>query len=110
MTVLAKIVKQIPAEIIDSLEKNRIPTRAFSPPRHVVTLLYEYLAHSLSLNDVCGCLQHHAGIMSQIRQCTPPTQNGLSYANRNRNADIADVLFWYVYNDLKLSHPAFFHQ
>ena len=38
---------------------------------------------------------------------TPPTRNGLSYANRNRNADMAEELFWYVYNDLKESHPKF---
>lgn len=95
MTVLAQIVKQIPAKIIDSLAKKfRIQTRAFSPTSHVVALLYEHLAHSLSLNDVCDSLQHYAGILSQIRRCTPPTRNGLSYANRTRNADMAEELFW----------------
>ena len=49
MTVLAQIVKLIPAKIIDSLAKKyKIQTRAFSPTSHVVTLLYEHLAHSLS--------------------------------------------------------------
>ena len=109
MTVLAQIVKLIPAKIIDSLAKKyKIQTRAFSPTSHVVTLLYEHLAHSLSLNDVCDSLQHHSGMLSQIRRCTPPTRNGLSYANRNRNADMAEELFWYVYNDQKESHPKFF--
>ena len=109
MTVLAQIVKLIPAKIIDSLAKKyKIQTRAFSPTSHVVTLLYEHLAHSLSLNDVCGSLQHHSGMLNQIRRCTPPTRNGLSYANRNRNADMAEELFWYVYNDLKESYPKFF--
>ena len=37
-------------------------------------------------------------MLSQIRRCTPPTRNGLSYANRTRNADIAEELFWWVYN------------
>ena len=73
-----------------------------------MTLLYEHLAHSLSLNDVCDSLQHHAGMLSQIRRCTPPTRNGLSYANRNRNADMAEELFWAIYNDLKVSYPEFF--
>ena len=89
MTVLAQIVKLIPAKIIDSLAKKyKIQTRAFSPTSHVVTLLYEHLAHSLSLNDVCDSLQHHFGMLNQIRCCTPPARNGLSYANRNRNADM----------------------
>ena len=58
MTVLAQIVKLIPAKIIDSLAKKyKIQTRAFSPTSHIVTLLYEPLAHSLSLNDVCDSLQ-----------------------------------------------------
>ena len=109
MTVLAQIVKLIPAKIIDSLaEKYKIQTKAFSPNSHVVTLLYEHLAHSLSLNDVCDSLQHHSGMLSQICRCTPPTRNGLSYANRNRNTDMAEELFWYVYNDLKESYPRFF--
>ena len=75
MTVLAQIVKLIPAKIIDSLAKKyKIQTRAFSPTSHIVTLLYEHLAHSLSLNDVCDSLQHHSGMLNQIRRCTPPTR------------------------------------
>lgn len=105
MTVLAQIVKIIPAKIIDSLAKKyKIQTRAFRPTSHVVTLLYEHLAHSLSLNDVCDSLQHHSGMLNQIRRYTPPTR----YANRNRNADMAEELFWYIYNDLKESYPKFF--
>ena len=58
VTVLAQIVKLIPAKRIDFLaEKYKIQTRAFSPNSHVVTLLYEHLAHSLSLNDVCDRLR-----------------------------------------------------
>ena len=74
MTVLAQIVKLIPAKIIDFLAKKyKIQSRAFSPTSHVVSLLYEHLAHSLSLNDVCDSLQYHSGMLSQIRRCTPPT-------------------------------------
>lgn len=29
-----------------------------------------------------------------LRAATPPSRNGLSYANRNRNADMAQELFW----------------
>ena len=58
MTALAQIVKLIPAKRIDFLAKKyKIQTRAFSPNSHVVTLLYEHLAHSLSLNDVCDRLR-----------------------------------------------------
>ena len=106
---LGQIVKLIPARIIDSLAKKyKIQTRSFSPTSHVVTLICAHLLHSLSLNDICDCLLFHKGTLSQIRGCTPPTRNGLSYANRTRNADMAENLFWYVYNDLKINFPKFF--
>lgn len=110
MAVLAQIVKLIGGKIIDSLaRKHKIQTRSFSASSHVVTMLYAHLSHALSLNDICDSLQNHAGILSQIRNCTPPTRNGLSHANRTRNADMAEELFWIVFNDLKEKHKEFFN-
>ena len=109
MAVLAQIVKLIPGKLIDTLaKKHKIQTRAFSPASHVVTLLYAQLSHALSLNDICDGMQNHAGILSQIRSCTPPTRNGLSYANRTRKAEMAEELFWTILHDLKEQYPDFF--
>lgn len=108
MCVLAQIVKLIPGKLIDTLAKKfKIQTRVFSATSHVVTLLYAHLSHALSLNDLCDSLQNHHGSLSQIRECTPPSRNGLSHANRTRNADMAEELFWTVYGSVALEYPDF---
>lgn len=108
MSVLAQIVKLIPGKLIETLAgKHQIQTRVFSATSHVVALLYAQLAHSLSLNDLCDSLQNHHGTLNQIRNCTPPSRNGLSYANRTRNADLAEELFWTVLNVFKTEYPEF---
>ncbi len=109
MSVLAQIVKLIPAKSIDFFAKEyKIQTKTFSPTSHIVAMLYSHLSHALSLNDICDSLQNHSGTLSQIRKCTPPSRNGLSYANRTRNADMVEDLFWKIYNDFKEQYPDFF--
>ena len=108
MTVLAQIASFIPDRIVENLAlKYKIQTRSFSADSHVVAMLYGHLAHSLSLNDICDSLHNHAGPLSQIRHCTPPSRNGLSHANMTRNADMAEDLFWAVYESLAKQYPAF---
>ena len=108
MSVLAQISSWIPDRIADNLAKKyKIQTRSFSPFSHVLAMVYAHLAHSLSLNDLCDDLRNHAGTLSQIRSCTPPSRNGLSHANRTRNADMAEELFWAVYESLTKRHPEF---
>ena len=108
MTVLAQIASWIPDRIVENLaRKHKIQTRSFSADSHVMAMLYAHLAHSLSLNDICDSLRNHAGPLSQIRNCTPPSRNGLSHANKTRNADMAEELFWRVYESLAKQHPEF---
>ena len=61
----------------------------------------------MSLNDICDSLSNHAGTLAQIRNCTPPSRNGLSHANKTRNADMAEELFWKVYELLSTKYPEF---
>ena len=70
-------------------------------------MVYAHLAHALSLNDICDSLSNHAGTLEQLRSCTPPSRNGLSHANKTRNADMAEKLFWKVYESLSKQHPEF---
>ena len=70
-------------------------------------MVYAHLAHALSLNDICDSLSNHAGTLKQIRGCTPPSCNGLSHANKTRNADMAEELFWKVYESLSKQYPKF---
>jgi len=80
--------------------------RKFSAWSHVVSLLYAQLTHSIGLNDVCDALRLRSGPLSSLRGATPPTRNNLSYANKVRPAEMAEKLFWAVFEHLgKLSPP-----
>ena len=108
MSVLAQITSWLPDRIIENLAaKHKIQTRSFSAASHVISMVYAHLAHALSLNDICDSLSNHAGTLEQIRGCTPPSRNGLSHANKTRNADMAEELFWKVYESLSKRYPEF---
>jgi hypothetical protein len=81
--------------------------RTFSPWSHVVSLLYAQLTHSLGLNDVCDALRLHSGPLSALRGATPPPKNTLSHANRRRDPQLAEQLFWAVLEHLQTLQPAF---
>jgi hypothetical protein len=59
------------------------------------------------LNDLCDGLKNHTAPLAEIRGATPPSRNGLSHANRNRNSDMAEKLFWHVLAHLQSRHPLF---
>ena len=108
LTILGQIVKHIPAKLIEKLKsKFHIQTRFFSATSHVVSMIFAQLNHALSLNDVCDCLHFHAGYLSQIRGCVPPSRNGLSHANATRDAGMAEELFWSVFNAVSEKYPEF---
>jgi hypothetical protein len=81
--------------------------RDFSPWSHVVSLLYAQLTHSLGLNDVCDALRLHSGPLSALRGATAPPKNTLSHANRTRDPQMAQQLFWSVLNHLQTLQPDF---
>ena len=81
--------------------------RTFSAWSHVVSLLYAQLTHSIGLNDVCDALRHHSAKLFAIRGATPPSRNGLSNANKTRDADIMEALFWKMLTHLQHQLPQF---
>ena len=108
MAVLGQIVKHIPAKLIEKLKaKYGIQTRSFTATSHVVAMIFAQLSHSLSLNDICDCLRFHKGYLAQIRDCVPPSRNGLAHANATRDAALAEELFWTVLNEVKSKYPEF---
>lgn len=110
ITVLKQICNLIPRNLVQKLViKFGIDrqTRTFSPWSHVVSLFFAQVSHALSLNDVCDALSNHAGALMDIRGATPPKRNTLSHANRTRNPEMAEALFWSVLNYLQALTPAF---
>jgi hypothetical protein len=109
-TILKQICELVPAHLVTHLARKygvEDKCRTFDPWSHVVSLLHAQLAHSLSLNDVCDTLQNHSGVLTTIRKATPPSRNGLSHANKTRNADMAEALFWDVLACLQKQFPKF---
>ena len=110
VTVSAQLFKLIPRNLIPKLANEygvSKKCRRFSPTSHVLALMHAQYAHSMSLNDVCDCLSIHSGALSHIREATAPSRNGLSHANRVRNADMAEALLWSVLDELKRRCPSF---
>ncbi|MBD3418784.1 MAG: IS4 family transposase [Chitinivibrionales bacterium] len=109
-TTLKQVMDNIPGYLVPKLATEHSvdkKSRSISPWSHVVSLVYAQLAHALSLNDVCDSLRNHSSALFTVRRATPPSRNGLSHANKVRNADMAEDLFWQVLEHYKTLCPKF---
>ncbi len=109
-TVLRQFCNYIPVHLVPQLARDTgvdEQARTFSPWSHVVSLCYGQLAHSIGLNDVCDALGLNSGPLSALRGATPPTRNNLSHANKVRDAQMAESLFWAVFKHLGELSPKF---
>jgi hypothetical protein len=109
-TILKQICQYIPAHLVSKLARSfgvDKKARSFSPWSHVVAMLHVQIAHSLSLNDVADTLRNHSGVLTTIRRATPPSRNGLSHANRVRDPNMAQALFWDVLSHIQNMHSNF---
>jgi hypothetical protein len=110
LAVLAQVFKLIPPNLIPRLANQHgvsKRSRRFTPTSHVVTLMSAQVSHSISLNDVCDSLRHHTGVLSSMRGAVAPSRNTFSNANRVRNADMAEALYWNVAGHLTSQNPGF---
>ena len=101
MSVLGQLCNLIPAFLVSKIARSSgvaEKARTFSPWSHLVALLYAQMTHALSLNDVCDALRNHAPKLKRIRLASPPSKNAFSYANRERDGDMAQTLFWELLN------------
>jgi len=110
LNVLRQICNYIPAHEVSKIAREtgaEEKSRTFKPWSHVVSLLYAQLTHSIGLNDLCDSLQLHSGALSTLRGATAPSRNGLSNANRERPAEMAEKLFWGMVEYLGEQSPRF---
>jgi Transposase DDE domain/Domain of unknown function (DUF4372) len=108
--VLRQICNLIPGHEVSKLAREtgvEDMSRTISPWSHTVSLLEAQLSHCIGLNDLCDSLQLHSGPLSTIRGATPPSRNGLSHANRERPAEMAEKLFWRELEHLTQQSPGF---
>lgn len=102
--VLNQVCKLIPGHLVPKLAREHgvdAKARSFGPFSHVVSLIYAQLTHAVGLNDVCDGLRHHAGKLATIRGAVAPARNTLSHANKVRNADMMEDLFWRMLEHLQ---------
>lgn len=110
LSILHQICNYIPPHLVSKIAREtgaEDKARTFKPWSHVVSLAYAQLTHSIGLNDLCDSLQLHSGPLVGIRGATPPSRNGLSNANRERPAAMAEQLFWQMLNHLGEQTPGF---
>jgi hypothetical protein len=109
-TILKQTCDLIPPHLIARLAREHgveDQSRTFTPWSHTVSLMFAQISHALSLNDVCDTLDNHSGVLTTIRHASAPSRNGLSHANRERNADMAESLFWKTLEHFQQRWPQF---
>ena len=110
LNLLRQVCNLIPEFLVAKLARETgvdKKVRTFSAWSHLVSLLFAQLTHSIGLNDVCDALGLHSGSLSSVRGATAPTRNNLSHANKVRSADLAEQLFWAVFEHLGNLSPGF---
>jgi len=109
-TVFRQVCELIPSHLVPKLAREcgvDVHARSFKPWSHVVALIYAQLSYALSLNDVCDALRMFATPLRAIRGATPPSRNALSHANKVRDCQMAERLFWTVLEHLQASFRSF---
>lgn len=110
LNLLRQICNHIPEFLVSTIARQtgaEDKARTYKPWSHVVTMIYAQLVHSIGLNDVCDALRLHSGPLSSVRGATPPSRNNLSNANKGRPAEMAEQLFWSVFEHLQNISPRF---
>jgi hypothetical protein len=110
LNLLRQICNFIPEFLVPKIARETSvdkQARTFTPWSHVIALLYAQLTHSIGLNDVCDALGLHSGPLSSIRGATPPSRNNLSNCNKVRSAEMAEKLFWAIFEHLGDLSPRF---
>ena len=80
--------------------------RSFTVVSHLSAMLFAQFSHAMGLNDVCDWLRLKSAVLARFG-VTPPSKNGLSNANKMRDAEFAEKLFWSVLGHLQHASPNF---
>lgn len=109
VVVLKQMLNLIPLGMINRIAREtgvEDKSRSFTPTSHLAAMLFAQLSRAMGLNDVCDWLRLKAPVLARFG-VTPPSRNGLSNANRERDALFAEKLFWSLLGDLQHGCPSF---
>jgi hypothetical protein len=111
LTILKQICQLIPGHTtIKIAREHKIASRSFDPWSHVVANLFGHLSRAMSINDVCDGLAVQERALKEIRGAKVPSRNGFSHSNRERDAAMAEDLYWAVEEKLRAEHAGFASQ
>lgn len=80
--------------------------RSFSVPSHLASMIFAQLTGAISLNDVCDWLRMKNHVLAR-HGLSAPSRNGLSHANKERDALFIENLFWAMSNHVQNISPSF---
>lgn len=109
IVVLKQVFNLIPLNLIGRHARETgvdVQARTFSVTSHLVAMLFAQLSHAIGLNDVCDWLRLKAAALSRFG-VTPPSRNNLSHANKTRDSEFIEKLFWSVLGHLQHTCPSF---
>lgn len=109
VVVLKQMLNLIPRGMINRIAKEtgvEEKSRSFTVVSHLATMLFAQFSRAMGLNDVCDWLRLKAPVLARFA-VTPPSRNGLSNANKERDALFAEKLFWSLLGQLQHDCPSF---
>lgn len=110
-TVLQQLCKLIPSDLVNRIAKQTgidQQARDFTPMSHVAAMLFAQLARIVSLSDLRDWLRLKSSILKRF-SIHPPGKNTLAHANKTRDADFIQTLFWEVNALFTRQTPSFAH-
>jgi hypothetical protein len=87
--------------------QHKIDARTFSSWSHVTAHICGQVTHAVGLNDICDGLELNSSSLRAIRGATPPKRNTFSHANRTRESQMAEDLYWQMIEYLPTVAPSF---
>lgn len=109
VVVLKQMLNLIPLGMINRIAREtgvEDKSRTFTPASHLAAMLFAQLSRAMGLNDVCDWLRLKAPVLVRFG-VTPPSRNGLSNANKERDSLFAEKLFWDLLGHLQHACPSF---
>jgi hypothetical protein len=109
VVVIKQMLNLIPREMINRIAREtgvEQKSRTFTVVSHLATMLFAQLSRAMGLNDVCDWLRLKSPVLARFGVAAP-SRNGLSNANKERDALFAEKLFWSVLGRLQHDCPSF---
>jgi hypothetical protein len=107
--ILHQLLKLIPRGMVNRIAGETgidAKARSFSVMSHLTAMIFAQLTGAISLNDVCDWLRMKAHVLMR-HGLSAPSRNGLSHANKERDAAFMEKLFWEQLEHLRYINPSF---